>query len=121
VHNLREVTTMEVRFLGKCGSTGGNCPTLLSCDDGYLVQAWTTESPGTVELPHRLLGFLEPDTFIGTPMTDTGRGTFLLTGTPVTDPATLVQLDIADDETVIAVPKAERTFYGATAARQSVA
>ncbi len=112
---------MSLRFLGKCGSTGGNCPTLLSYEDGYLVQAWRTNAPGTVELPHLLLGFLEPDTFIGAPLADTGRGTFLLSGRPVTDPGTLAQLDIADDETVIAVPKAERTFYGATAARQSVA
>lgn len=112
---------MEATFLGKCGSTGGNCPTLLSHEGAYLVQGWKTKTSGTVELPHKLLGFLEPDTFIGAPMTDTGRGTFLLTGHPVTDPATLAQLDVADDEAVIAVPKVERTFYGATAARQPVA
>ncbi|MBY8862156.1 hypothetical protein K7711_37175 [Nocardia sp. CA2R105] len=112
---------MNATFLGKCGSTGGNCPTLLSYEDGYLVQAWKTETPGTVELPHRLLGFLEPDYYIGEPLADTGRGTFLLSGRPVTDPGTLAQLDIADDETVIAVEKAERTYYGATATRQSVA
>ncbi|WP_067829922.1 hypothetical protein [Nocardia inohanensis] len=48
------------------------------------------------------------------PRTDTGRGTFTLTGQPVTDEATLSQLDIAEDETAIVVPKRERTFYGAT-------
>ncbi|MBF6278743.1 MULTISPECIES: hypothetical protein [Nocardia] len=112
---------MKLRFLGKCGSTGGNCPTLLSHEHGYVVQAWRTETPGTVELPHKLLGFLEPDTFIGAPMTDTGRGTFRLTGRPISDTETLAQLDLADDETAIEVPKTERTFYGATATRQSVA
>ncbi|MFF0489942.1 hypothetical protein ACFYTQ_13075 [Nocardia sp. NPDC004068] len=111
---------MKAAFLGRCGSTGGNCPSLLSHSVEYLVQAWKTETPGTVELPHKLLGFLEPDTFIGALLTDTGRGTFLLTGRPVTDTETLAQLDIADDETVIAVPKFTREFYG-TAARQSVA
>ncbi|WP_280244384.1 hypothetical protein [Nocardia abscessus] len=65
---------------------------------GYVVQAWKTDRADTVELPHLLLGFLEPDTFIGATLTDTGRGTFRLTGRPVTEPELLAQLDIADDE-----------------------
>ncbi|MCP9621410.1 hypothetical protein FOH10_28660 [Nocardia otitidiscaviarum] len=105
---------MSLRFLGKGGSTGNGCPTLLADDQrGYVVQAWRTDRVDTVELPHLLLGFLEPDTFIGAPMTDTGRGTFLVSGLPVTDDETLNQLDMADDEGVISVPKRERTFYGA--------
>ncbi|MCX4097600.1 hypothetical protein [Nocardia sp. alder85J] len=54
-----------------------------------------------------------PDTFIGATMTDTGRGTFRLTGRPVTDPEDLAQLTLADDESAIEVPKIRRTFYGA--------
>ncbi|MGW4717211.1 hypothetical protein [Nocardia sp. NPDC004260] len=84
---------------------------------GYVVQAWKTDRADTVELPHLLLGFLEPDTFIGATLTDTGRGTFRLTGRPVTEPELLAQLDIADDEAAIEVPKLERTFYGAASAR----
>lgn len=109
---------MSLRFLGKGGSTNNGCPSLLADDQaGYVVQAWKTDRADTVELPHLLLGFLEPDTFIGAPLTDTGRGTFTLTGTPVTDDDTLSQLDLADDETAISVPKLERTFYGAASTR----
>ncbi|MGV9724378.1 hypothetical protein [Nocardia beijingensis] len=91
---------------------------MLTNDPGrYVVQAWKTDRADTVELPHLLLGFLEPDTFIGATLTDTGRGTFRLTGRPITEPELLAQLDIADDETAIEVPKLERTFYGAASAR----
>lgn len=109
---------MPLRFLGKGGSTNNGCPTLLANDPGgYVVQAWKTDRPDTVELPHLLVGFVEPDTFIGSPLTDTGRGTFRLTGRPVTEPELLAQLDLADDETAIEVPKQERTFYGAAGTR----
>ncbi|MEV5837341.1 hypothetical protein [Nocardia sp. NPDC052112] len=82
----------------------------------YLVQGWKTDDPGVIEIPHLLLGYAEPDTFIGAILSDTGRGTFILTGTPVADPEVLDQMDIYPDETVIEVPKEERTFYGATRA-----
>jgi hypothetical protein len=62
-----------------------------------------------------------PDTFIGATLTDTGRGTFLVTGRPITDRETLGQMTMETYETAIEVPKAERTFYGATTSRQSVA
>ncbi|WP_433522014.1 hypothetical protein ACQPZ2_33075 [Nocardia pseudovaccinii] len=104
---------MGLRFLGKGGSEVTGCPSLYSTDDGYLAQGWITDRPETVEIPHLLLGFLEPDTFIGTTLTDTGRGTFTLTGQPVTDTETLGQLDLADNETAIVVPMSRRTFYGA--------
>ncbi len=110
---------MWLKFLGKGGSESNGCPTLLANDQGgYVVQAWATDRADTVELPHLLLGFLEPDTFIGAVLTDTGRGTFLLTGQPVTDDETLSQLDLADDETAIEVPKLERMFYGNAASRR---
>jgi hypothetical protein len=104
---------MGLRFLGKGGSEVTGCPTLYATDYGYLAQGWTTDRPETVEIPHLLLGFLEPDTFIGATLHDTGRGTFTLTGRPVTDPETLGQLDLADNETAIEVPMSRRTFYGA--------
>ncbi|WP_330251193.1 hypothetical protein OG874_34250 [Nocardia sp. NBC_00565] len=110
---------MHLTFLGKGGSQVNNCPTLYATDqDSFLIQGWRTGRPETVEIPHLLLGFAEPDTFIGAMMIDTGRGTFELTGRPIVDHETLTQLDLADDETAIEVPKSERTFYGAAAARR---
>ncbi|MEV6320636.1 hypothetical protein AB0M45_05475 [Nocardia sp. NPDC051787] len=103
---------MRLQFLGSGGSDRNGCPTLFATDHGYVVQAWKTDRPDTVELPHLLLGFVEPDTFIGAVLTDTGRGTFLLAGRPVTDLETLGQMAIEDNETAIEVPKAERTYYG---------
>ncbi|AHH20993.1 hypothetical protein NONO_c62220 [Nocardia nova SH22a] len=104
---------MELRFLGKGGSTNNGCPSLYATDKGtYLVQGWETNTAGTVEIPHLLTGFADPDTFIGTPMTDTGRGTFRLTGRPVTEPDVLGRLTLAEDETAIEVPKQPRRFYG---------
>ncbi|NEW46041.1 hypothetical protein GV794_19355 [Nocardia cyriacigeorgica] len=91
---------------------------MYATDQGsYLVQGWRTDEPETVEIPHLLLGFAEPDTFVGSTMAATGRGTFTLSGRPVTEPDTLAQLDLAEDETAIEVPKLERNFYGASAAR----
>ncbi|WP_181724667.1 hypothetical protein [Nocardia gipuzkoensis] len=106
---------MRLQFLGKGGSDVGGCPTLYATDqDTYLVQGWeTTTPPDTIEIPHLLTGFARADTFIGATMTDTGRGTFTLTGRPITDPETLAQLDLAANETAVEVPKIRRTFYGA--------
>ncbi|RDI48471.1 hypothetical protein DFR68_108304 [Nocardia mexicana] len=113
---------MRLRFLGRTGSKSGDCPSLYATDDGaYLVIGWRTGAPQTVEIPHLLLGFTEPDTFIGAPMTDTGRGTFTLDGRPITDKDTLDQLAMQPDETAIEVPRNGRTYYGGTAAAQSLA
>lgn len=104
---------MRIRFLGRGGSADGDCPTLYATDqDTYLVLGWKTGQPETVEIPHLLPGFTEPDTYIGATMTDTGRGTFRLNGTPVIDPVTLAQMTIADHETAVEVPKERRTYYG---------
>ncbi len=110
---------MRLAFLGKGGSGDRDCPTLYATDrNSYLVQGWMTDAPGVIEIPHLLLGFLEPDTFIDTVLTDTGRGTFTLAGRPVTDDDTLKQLTLAVDETAIEVPKQERTYYGAATPRR---
>lgn len=104
---------MALKFLGKGGTEGGGCPTLCATATGsYITSGWKAGKPDTIEIPHLLLGFAEPDTFLGARMTDTGRGTFTLSGRPITEPEVLAQLDLASDETAIEVPKAERTFYG---------
>ncbi|AHH19637.1 hypothetical protein NONO_c48530 [Nocardia nova SH22a] len=109
---------MRLKFLGKGGSGAGGCPTLYATDRGsYLVQGWVTPEHGKVEIPHLLLGFAEPDTYVGARLTDTGRGTFTLTGHAVTEPGVVGQLTLADDETAIEVPKRERKFYGVTPGR----
>ncbi|MFE9326633.1 hypothetical protein ACIHDR_34530 [Nocardia sp. NPDC052278] len=105
---------MRLQFLGKGGSDVGGCPTLYATDQGsYLVQGWETAKADSIEIPHLLTGFAQADTFIGATMTDTGGGTFTLSGRPVTEPETLAQLDLATNETAIEVPKIRRTFYGA--------
>ncbi|SUA79496.1 Uncharacterised protein [Nocardia otitidiscaviarum] len=104
---------MRLQFLGKGGTEGGGCPSLYATDEGtYVVQGWRTDTPGTVEIPHLLLGFALPDTFLGATMTDTGRGTFVLSGASVTDRDVLGQLNIYPDETCVEVAKLGRTFYG---------
>ncbi|MFD6223670.1 hypothetical protein [Nocardia asteroides] len=111
---------LKLEFLGNGGSGTGECPALYATDKGtYAVQGWTTGSADTVEIPHLLLGFAEPDTYVGTQLADTGRGTFTLTGRPITDLETLGQVkNLADDETVIEVPLRKREFYGHAAAAQ---
>ncbi|MGV9413697.1 hypothetical protein ACWDOP_27665 [Nocardia sp. NPDC003693] len=104
---------MGFRVLGKTGSGKEGCPALCATDEGsYLLVGWKTGSPETIEIPHALLGFAEPRTFVGATMVDTGRGTFTLTGRPVTDLPTVARLDMEDYETAIEVPKSERTFFG---------
>ncbi|MFE3001384.1 hypothetical protein ACFXG4_41160 [Nocardia sp. NPDC059246] len=109
---------MRLTFLGKGGSGDRDCPSLYATDrDSFLVQGWKTDRPDTVEIPHLLPGFADPDTFIGATMTDTGRGTFAVSGQPITDAETIGQLTLATDETAVEVPKRERTFYGADSPR----
>lgn len=107
---------MNLKFLGKGGSGVGECPSLFVGEFHYVVQGWMTVDAETVEIPHLLLGFAEPDTFIGARMTDTGRGTFTLSGRPITESEVLAQLDLSAGEAAIEVPKLVRSFYGATAA-----
>jgi hypothetical protein len=86
---------------------------LYATDQGsYLVQGWKTGTPETIEIPHLLTGFAEKGTSIGAPMLDTGRGTFTVTGRPVTESNVLDQLSMEDHETAVEVPKADRIYYG---------
>lgn len=107
---------MSLTFLGKGGSNKDGCPTLYATDQGsYAAVVWQTDDPEVFEIPHLLLGFVEPGYFIGAPLTDTGRGTFRLTGRPITDPDTLEQMTMETYETAIEVPRMERTYFGAPA------
>lgn len=69
----------------------------------------------SVEIPHRLLKYVEPGAYLGALMTDTGRGSFVLSGQTVTDLEALSQMDIPDHETCIEVPKEKEVWFGAVA------
>lgn len=104
---------MRLTFLGK-ETQGGGSPTLFGTDrDTYVVQGWKVEGqPGTVEIPPRLLGYLEPHTCLGVLVHDTGRGSFILSGDPVTDPQVLSQMDLPGHETCVEVGKRKAATEG---------
>ncbi|GAA4544480.1 hypothetical protein [Amycolatopsis samaneae] len=108
---------MRLTFLGKA-TQGGGSPTLFATDrNTYVVQGWKV--PGqtsTVEIPHRLLAYVETGTYVGARMADTGRGSFTLSGAPVDDTDALSQMDIPGHETCVEVPKTEERWFGGTAA-----
>ncbi|MFE4461752.1 hypothetical protein ACFROC_30750 [Nocardia tengchongensis] len=95
---------MSLKFLGK-STTGNQSPTLYLGDNSYIVQGWRVpDRPDLVEIPHALLAYLEAGTCLGVLLTDTGHGTFTLTGTPIADPAILAEMDIPDHEASVEVP-----------------
>jgi hypothetical protein len=98
---------MRLTFLGK-ETQGGGSPTLFSTDRGtYVVQGWRVAGDNcSVEIPKRLLVFLEPGTALGTAIRDTAQGSYLLSGSCVTDAEALSQMDIPGHETCVEVPKA---------------
>jgi hypothetical protein len=104
---------MRLRLLG--GPSGnGNSPTLWATDnDTIVVQGW--EIPGhtdQVEIPHQLLTFLEPGTWLGSRLSDTGGGFFVLSGEPVTDAEALTRLNLPDHENAVEVRRAvERAHH----------
>lgn len=104
---------MRLTFLGKDTVNGGS-PTLFATDrDTYVVQGWKV--PGddlSVEIPERLLGFLEEGTRLDAALRDLGLGTYRLTGSVVTDPETLAQMDIPGHETAIEVGKVREDAAG---------
>ena len=108
---------MRLRFLGK-STQGGGSPTLYATDrDTYLVQGWkVAHEPARVEIPHRLLAYAEPGTCLGTRLTDTGRGSFTLSGEPVTDAEARAQLDVPGHETCVEVPRGEEVWISGAAA-----
>ncbi len=73
----------------------GHSPTLFVSDTNpplYIVQGWSTDRPDTIEIPHGLLSYLQSRTCLGALLHDTGRGTFLLSGKPVTDAEALERI-----------------------------
>lgn len=95
---------MKLERLGG-DSTDGQSPTLFLSDRGsYVTQGWNTDRPDTIEIPHRLIRYLKPGTCLGALLRDTGHGTFLLTGDPVTDPEALEQIRLPAHEAAVEVP-----------------
>ncbi len=73
----------------------------------YLVQGLKVpDSPDRVEIPHMLLRWLEPDTHLGATLTDSGVGTFILSGESVSDGEALATLQVPRHETCVSVPAA---------------
>jgi hypothetical protein len=94
---------MKVRFIG--GESGGDgSPRLYASDrETLVVQGWKTDSDDRIEIPHRLLAYSEPGTcLVG--LTDTGHGTFILSGKPVVDPEALEQMKVPAHETAVEIP-----------------
>lgn len=106
---------MQLTFLGKETQAGGS-PTLFATDrSSYVVQGWKVSGrPASVEIPQRLLGYLEPHTCLTAQLYDTGRGSFILSGTPVVDPEALMQMDIPGHETCVEVQKGKAATEGST-------
>lgn len=107
---------MQLTFLGK-ETQGGGSPTLYATDRGtYVVQGWKVSGyPTQVEIPHRLLGHVEKGKCLGVHLDDTGRGSFVLAGEPVTDTAALAQMDIPGHELCVEVPTKKEVWVGGTA------
>lgn len=94
---------MQLEKLGG-DSTDGQSPTLFRSDrDTYVVQGWSTDATDTIEIPHRLLRHLQPRTCLGALLHDTGHGTFMLTGPPVTDSEALEQIRLPGHESAVEV------------------
>lgn len=107
---------MQLTFLGK-DTQGGGSPTLYATDRGtYVVQGWKRDGrPTQVEIPHRLLGHVEHGKCLGSHLDDTGHGSFVLSGEPVTDSEALAQMTIPRHETCIeVVAKKEVRVSGTT-------
>ncbi|WP_280393272.1 hypothetical protein [Nocardia wallacei] len=100
---------MRIRLLG--GPTGeGGSPRLYATDrQTDLVQGWKTDEPNMVEIPHRLLHWMEPGTCLSG-LVDTGHGTFMVRGTPITDRDALAAMAIPSHETAVEVPVGEEVF-----------
>ncbi|WP_067532257.1 hypothetical protein [Nocardia crassostreae] len=97
---------MLLRFLGVDTRNSGS-PTLYASErDTYIVLGWEVpeQDSRNIEIPHRLLTYLEEGTCLGTLLHDTGHGTFLLEGEPVTDPAALEAINSSAGERSIEVP-----------------
>jgi hypothetical protein len=100
---------MQLTFLGK-ETQGGGSPTLFATDrQTYVVQGWRVPGSETsVEIPKRLVGYLEANTTLDATLHDTGHGSYILSGAAVTDAETLSQMDIPGHETCVEVGKVRK-------------
>ncbi|MGH3906526.1 MAG: hypothetical protein ACRDTE_20445 [Pseudonocardiaceae bacterium] len=107
---------MRLRFLGK-STQGGGSPTLYATDrNTYVVQGWKVEGQDdSVEIPHRLLHHVESGTYLGALMTDTGHGSFVLSGQAIADAETLLQMNIPEHETCVEVSREKEVWFGEVA------
>lgn len=112
---------MQLTFLGK-STQGGGSPTLFATDrETYVVQGWRVPGQETsVEIPSRLLDYLERDTELAVVLRTTGHGTYIVSGAAVTDAAALAQMDIPSHETCIEVRKVREGDADDTAARPGI-
>jgi hypothetical protein len=83
---------MQLAFLGK-QTQGGGSPTLFATDrETYVVQGWKVpDQPASVEIPTALLRHLAGRPGLDATLRDTGRGSYVLDGEPVTDAAALAR------------------------------
>lgn len=97
---------MQLTFLGK-STQGGGSPTLYATDrDTYVVQGWRVPGCETsVEIPRRLLGYVERNTRLATVLHVTEQDTYILSGVAVTDVVALARMDIPGHETCVEVGK----------------
>jgi len=107
---------MQLTCLGK-QTQGGGSPTLFMTDRGtYVVQGWKVPGqPASVEIPAGLLRHLAGLPDLDASLQDTGRGSYVLAGEPVTDATALAQLDIPGHETCVEVGKRKGGVDGAAA------
>src|SRR6266516_1063133 len=73
-----------------------------------MAQGWKV--PGqvnSIEIPKRLLAYVETGTRLDATLHDTVRDSYILSGSPVTDADALSQMDIPDHETCVEVGKVQ--------------
>lgn len=107
---------VRLRFLGK-RTQGGGSPTLFATDrDTYVVQGWRVpDGENDVEIPRRLLEYLEPNTRLAAVLRETEHDTYIVSGVAVTDAEALAQMDIPGHETCVEVGLVREGDAGGTA------
>lgn len=108
---------MKVRLLGGPSGSQGS-PRLYATDrDTFAVQGWKTAHADRIEIPHRLIAYAEPGTCLAG-LADTGHGTFLVSGIPLTDPEALAAMEIPGHETVLELPVGREVIPDAAGPRR---
>lgn len=107
---------MQLTLIGK-QTQGGGSPTLFATDrDTYVVQGWKVpDQPTSIEIPKQLLDHLAGRPPLDVPLQDTGKGSYVLCGVPVTDAEALSQMEIPDYETCVEVSKLQEGYASGAA------